>query len=374
MKTLIASTLGALLYLGSISHASAQAEPMLQDTLTIQIGQDKKVIILVKDKQALKTLQNYDLNQMVKDLNQKADSLDQQKTIVITDEEGTRYRIAYSIEIEEAEKDVEDSETEEEAEIAKEDDENHDDEDSDINIVFGKKDKHKKKEHKNYKYSRTRGAFLFDLGVNNYLSEGKFPQEVNAQHAVKSWGSWYVGINRAYTTQIAGPLALQWGGGVSWYNFKFEDPSTRITKTAEGLEFSQEPNSEVHAEKSKLTVSYINLQLVPMLDFGYRRKTVVADDGATRTSRWHTDRAFRIGLGGYAGYRLGSYTKYKFELENDDKKDRNRDSYYLNNLRYGVRMQLGYRGLDLFAQYDLNDLITENRGPQLNAFSFGIMF
>lgn len=367
MKTILASILGALLYLGSFSHAFAQTETILKDTLTIQIGLDKKVIILVKDKQALRDLQQYDLNQMVRDLNDKADSLDQQKTIVITDKDGSRYRIAYSIEIEVEEEEEKESEM---AEVEKED------EAGEVKIVLNSRNpgKNKDKEPKHHKYSRTRGAFLFDLGMNNYLADGKFPQEDNAQFAVKSWGSWYVGLNRAYTTQIAGPLALQWGGGVSWYNFKFEDPSTRINKTSEGLVFEQDINSEIHAEKSKLTVSYINIQAVPMLDFGYRKKSTVAEDGSTKTNRWHTGKSFRIGLGAYAGYRLGSYTKYKFELDDDDKKDRNRDSFYLNNWRYGLRMQMGYKGLDIFAQYDLNDLISENRGPQLSAFSFGIMF
>lgn len=366
MKMILVSILGALLYLGSFSHANAQTETILKDTLTIQIGLDKKVIILVKDKQALRTLQHYDLNQMVRDLNEKADSLDQQKTIVITDEGGTRYRIAYSIEIE-----VE--EEEEVTEIAENDEEG---EEGEVKIVLNSRNpgKNKDKEPKKHKYSRTRGAFLFDLGVNNYLADGKFPHEDNSQFAVKSWGSWYVGLNRAYTTQIAGPLALQWGGGVSWYNFKFEDPNTRIIKTPAGLVFEQDINSEIHAEKSKLTVSYINLQAVPILDFGYRKKTTVAEDGSRTTNRWHNGKSFRIGLGAYAGYRLGSYTKYKFELDNDDKKERNRDSFYLNNWRYGLRLQMGFKGLDLFAQYDLNDLVTENRGPQLSAFSFGIMF
>ena len=352
MKTIIASLLGTLLYLGSLSSALAQAPTVLKDTLSIQIGKDKKVIILVKDKEALKALENYDLNKMVRDLNQKVDSLDNSKTIIITDEDGNRYRIAFSVE---------------KADTAKVKDK---DDEKNINIVFGNKDKDK---HKERHYSRTRSSFMIELGMNNYLQDYKFPQDDNAQYAVKSWGSWYVGFNWAYTTQIAGPLALQWGAGLNWYNFKFEDPKTRLIKTPEGIEFIQEANADVYSEKSKLTASYVNIQAIPMLDFGYKKKTVTKEDGSTKVSRWHNDEAFRIGLGGYAGYRLGSYTKYKFEVDHDDKKDRKRDSYYLNNLRYGVRMQVGYKGLDLFAQYDLNELFTENKGPQLNAFSFGII-
>jgi len=38
-----------------------------------------------------------------------------------------------------------------------------------------------------------------------------------------------------------------------------------------------------------------------------------------------------------------------------------------------LRFQMGYRGIDFYANYDLNELFVEGRGPQLNAFSFGFV-
>jgi hypothetical protein len=34
----------------------------------------------------------------------------------------------------------------------------------------------------------------YDLGFNNYLENGKFPNDVNAQYSVKPWGSWYISL------------------------------------------------------------------------------------------------------------------------------------------------------------------------------------
>jgi hypothetical protein len=34
---------------------------------------------------------------------------------------------------------------------------------------------------------------------------------------------------------------------------------------------------------------------------------------------------------------------------------------------------MSVRSLDVFFNYDLNDLFNEGRGPELNAFSFGII-
>ncbi len=82
---------------------------------------------------------------------------------------------------------------------------------------------------------------------------------------------------------------------------------------------------------------------------------------------------FRFGVGMYAGYRLGSHSKVKYDDGNTEKK-KDHDSFYLNDFRYGVRVQTGFQGTDLFFNYDLNELFKEDRGPALNAISFGIVF
>ena len=75
----------------------------------------------------------------------------------------------------------------------------------------------------------------------------------------------------------------------------------------------------------------------------------------------------------YAGYRIASYTKYVTKEDGDKEKDKDKDGFYLNNFRYGVRGQIGFRGIDIFFNYDLNELFADNRGPELNAFSFGVV-
>jgi hypothetical protein len=37
-------------------------------------------------------------------------------------------------------------------------------------------------------------------------------------------------------------------------------------------------------------------------------------------------------------------------------------------------MQIGFKGTDFFFNYDMNELFAENKGPKLNAFSFGVSF
>ncbi|MEQ8926152.1 MAG: hypothetical protein RLO81_10090 [Fulvivirga sp.] len=213
----------------------------------------------------------------------------------------------------------------------------------------------------------TRHDFSIDLGINNWLEDGEFPNDENALYAVRPWGSWYVGLNAINDTHVAGPLHLEWGVGVSWYNWKFENEATRLEEGDDIIIFSEAPE-EVDAKKSKLTAAYLNASLVPVLKLGNGKRT--------RRHRWgnfepfENKGGFRIGAGGYAGYKLASYTK---TVVDDRNRDKDHDGFYLNNLRYGVRVQLGFRGVDFFANYDLNEVFVENKGPELNAFSFGVI-
>jgi hypothetical protein len=53
---------------------------------------------------------------------------------------------------------------------------------------------------------------------------------------------------------------------------------------------------------------------------------------------------------------------------------RERDNFYLENLRYGARFLLGYGEVDFFVNYDMNTLFSKDRGPELNAITFGLSF
>lgn len=220
--------------------------------------------------------------------------------------------------------------------------------------------------------SRNEGTFndfKIDIGINNFLEDGESPSNSNAPYAVRSFGSWYIALKSINDTHVGGPLHLLWGPEISWYNFKFENEGIRLNEGPDGVEFSEVP-SDVDANKSKLTAAFVNFSAVPMLRFG---------DGRRRHHNWDgfhfggQDEGFRIGVGAYAGYRIASYTKTVVEEGGDKDKDRDKDGFFLENFRYGARLQAGFRGVDIFVNYDLNELFSENRGPELNAFSFGVV-
>ena len=224
------------------------------------------------------------------------------------------------------------------------------------------------KEHKSkrsYHGRKTHHSFNIDLGMNNYLQKGQFPTGSPAElYTVKPWGSWYVGLNSILRTRVSRKLFLEWGGGVSWYNFKFENYKTVISKDDNGVIFSQDPR-DLDFQKSKLTVAYVNISAIPVFDFGDNGRKSTFFDG-------HHSSSFRIGFGPYAGYRLDSYSKQMWYEDGEKHKSHDHDSFYLDNFRYGLRLQLGFRDTDIFFNYDLNELFLASKGPQLNAISFGI--
>lgn len=211
-----------------------------------------------------------------------------------------------------------------------------------------------------------------DFGLNNYLESGEFPDAAGAQYAVRPWGSWYVGVNSSHKFHIGGPVFLEWNKGVSWYNFKFDDEYTRLSVQENGIGFIKD-QSPVDGIKSKLAVSHLNMSLVPVFDFsnGLRKVKSYSVDGFN--FKQYNKRGFRVGLGGYAGYRIGSHVKYVFK---DDRREKEKDrgSFFLNNWRYGVRAQVGFKALDLFFNYDLSPLYIGAASPDLNSFSFGVTF
>ena len=346
MKTIL------IILIYSIFNVSALWAFTEPDTVIILLEDGQEVQIISEQGNEVELLSDYDLNQIMRDLKATLDSTNNElNSVAIKDSTGTRYRK------ESTEKDTIITVEIDLGKIRKT-----------LKRIVVSTDEPKDKKHTTHrKRKRTDNMLSFDFGLNNYLSQGKFPDESNAIYAVKPVVSWYVALGLLNRTKVAGPLYLDWGANVSWYNFKFENERTRLAKTPDGVAFSESVEA-IDPIKSKLVVPYLNVSLVPLLYFG--------KPGSNDWFVFDRDKGagFRIGAGVYAGYRLGSRAKYVFREEGDRERVKDRTNFYVNNYRYGLRFQMGYRGVDVFANYDLNELFVEGRGPELNAFSFGIVF
>ena len=322
------------------------------DTVIVSLGKTSKVIFTMEDRSDLEILKHYNFQDLFQDILNKIE-----KSNGVADSDTTR---TSSITEEEEEKpdttedrtDNSDRSDEEDwtSDRRTDDDDGHDDE------------WEKRVEQRRGRIGRTWQSFNFDLGTNNYLSEGKFQDTL---YSVRPWGSWYFAASTIQRTRVGRNFFVEWGLGISWYNFKFQNDDVMIQQTDNGVEFVADTRNVNH-NKSKLTATYINASFVPVLDFG---------DHSRKPRMWDGYRsAFRIGIGPYLGYRISSRSKLVYSEDGNREKEKERNSFYLSNLRYGARLQLGFHGTDLFFNYDLNELFAENKGPKLNAFSFGVIF
>jgi len=306
-----------LLPLLTLGLCATTARGQQADTVIVPLAETSKIIFTIEDRRDIEILRHYDFQELFSDIFRRLDT-----TYVSNENEVAR---------------TEEAKRPEESEA-----------------VVQKRD-HKERD---YEIGRARQSFYVDLGLNNYMAGDQFPSGTDL-HAVRPWGSWYIAGNSVHRTRLGRHAYVELGLGVSWYSFKFQEDNVTLSKEQEGVVFAVDTR-EVDFIKSKLSATFINASLVPVLDFG---RNVVKGKGD----------GFRFGIGPYVGYRISSKTKLVYEIDDDRTREKNRDNFHLNNLRYGLRMQLGVRTTDIFVNYDLNDLFATGKGPKLNAVSFGFI-
>lgn len=380
IKTLLILAMVALI--PAVSNATNMMEPVERDTVIIELENGSRIVIYTKDRIELKKLQAYDINEMIRDLNSsvQGSNVDYME---LENKDGSKYlidspKVLFGEGVAEGDTVL----------ITEEDLDN-------IRIRIGGMelavDPNKIDEFERYdgndldlkKYSyvkeetdRTRHFFNVEIGLNNWMEkDGTLPNENNEPYAVKPWGSWYVGLNWINSTKVAGPIFLEWGGGFNMYNWKLEDTDFQFTKGDTQVEVVEGLPADAVGIKSKLSATYINASLVPVLDFSKGSRRVSATKGDGFTFKSYRKKGFRIGGGMYASYRLGSKSKFVFKDGGSRDRTKESDHFYLENFRYGIRGQVGFGSCDFFVLYDLNEVFANGRGPggaKLNAFTVGI--
>ena len=198
-----------------------------------------------------------------------------------------------------------------------------------------------------------------DLGINNYFEDGAIPGG-GAVYGVKGWGSWNVGLNWLASQKLNKGRYWDFGLGVHWYNFKFSNQGNQAINGDYGVEFIN--RTDVYGFKSKISASYLTVLTLLRWDFGKMN-----DNGRN---------GLRVAVGPYAGYRLGGRSKFVYREQEDSGRRKVKEpiGINLNNFRYGLRGEVGFKSITFFATYDFNTLIQQGRGPSLHPVAFGLVF
>jgi len=197
--------------------------------------------------------------------------------------------------------------------------------------------------------------FTLDLGVNNFLQKGKLPTS-DLPYATKGWGSWNVGLNWMGSQRLSDSWRWNFGLAFQWYNFKFENRDFQAVRGQDQISFVE--RTDVTGVKSKLSASYLTAMTLLEVNLGKNK-----------------GKGLTLAAGPYIGYRLGGRSKFVYEESGRslDQTEKINTGLYLENLRYGVRGELGIgKNVTFFSTYDLNELFQEGKGPALNPITFGI--
>ena len=210
---------------------------------------------------------------------------------------------------------------------------------------------------RSYRVKTTRKvSYLFelDLGLNNYFENGSTPASKGKAYGLDPLGSRYVALRFLQRTRLGGEAsktAFTYGIEFAWNNYMFQKNVRIRDDSANNLSFKGPDQGIKTYDKSKFVVATVNIPLM---------------------IHHRIDKHFRFGYGVFGGYRLTSWDKVKFNLDGKTFRDHSDSNFNLNDFQYGVRAQVGFRGIDLFCNYHLSKLFAPGANPDVNAVSFGI--
>ncbi len=316
------------------------------DSLVIRFANQTRLVIYAPSKAGIQALSAYDLNKIVHDMGLKLDSLPNGQTAVRLDaQQGERYLKDTVL-------------------IVTRNNGN-------VNVVIRDHqpgDTSRRGAMNNARYviravrdtmrvKRNRDQInrFFDvqLGLDGWANQSS-SSATTGSYDLRPISSRYFALAIGARPVLAGnrrvKLSLYYALEGVWQNYMFEN-NVVARKGPSEVSFV---DPGLPLEKSKLTNFSLQVPIVPRVTF------------YTATGR----RAFYIGLGGFVGYRLDSYTR---ALYANGTNNREYTNFYQNNLRYGLVGHVGIWKLNLFAKYELTPVFQTGKGPDVRSFSFGIV-
>lgn len=208
--------------------------------------------------------------------------------------------------------------------------------------------KHKKRDKDSiYGEKRTTSQFVFAMGLNNTMTDGKL-QDSNYRFMGSHFYEWGFTYN-SRLMKNDNLLHAKYGLSLMYNNIR---PTDNRSFVVDGDQTNLEVNP-VHLTESRFRNVYL---VAPVhLEFDFSRP--VENNGKTY---FKTHKSFRFGIGGYAGVNVKSKQILKFEEDDLKYKTTIKGDYNVNNFVYGLSSYIGYRELSLYFKYDLNPLFQNN--------------
>jgi hypothetical protein len=208
---------------------------------------------------------------------------------------------------------------------------------------------------------RTSSDLVLAFGLNNVIIEGSNLDD----SPYKIGGSRFFEIGWAWKTRVfknSNWLRFKYGYSFQINGFK---PKNNKFFVQNGNETTLE-EFQYDLAKSKLTIT--NLVFPVHFEFG-PSKRIDRDD----YFRYSTRNKLKIGLGGYAGFNIGTRQKLKYTADGEKIKDKIKRNYNTSDFVYGLSSYIAFGDTALYIKYDLSPIFKDQVIEQ-NNISVGLRF
>lgn len=209
---------------------------------------------------------------------------------------------------------------------------------------------------------RTYSDIVLAVGLNNAIIEG---QSLN-DSPYKIGGSRFFELGLQWRTRVfknTNFLRFNYG-----FSFQFNGLKPKDNQYLISLENGQSELQEFEYELDKSKFRMDNLVFPMHFEFGPSKQNTTE-----KTMRYSLKNQFRVGIGGYGGFNLGTRQKLKYSIDGENVKDKLKRSYNTNDLIYGLSAYAGVEGVLLYVKYDLNPIFKDAAIDQHN-ISLGLRF
>ncbi|MGB0895944.1 MAG: hypothetical protein ACPGRW_01345 [Flavobacteriaceae bacterium] len=208
---------------------------------------------------------------------------------------------------------------------------------------------------------RTYTDIVVAVGFNNAIQEGKSLNDSE----YKAAGSRFFELGFAWRTRVfeeSNWLRFKYGVSLQYNSLKPKN-NQYFVRNGDVTTLETFPH-----ELRKSKIRFTNLVLPIHFEFGPSKKIE-----REHYFRYSTRKKFKVGIGGYAGLRIGTRQKLKYSIDGDKERDKQKDDFNANDFVYGLSGYVSWGAVGLYTKYDLNPLFSSPNAKQ-NNISLGIRF
>jgi hypothetical protein len=209
-----------------------------------------------------------------------------------------------------------------------------------------------------------KGDLFLELGFNSMNNK---PDELNTTFfRSRTFNMYY-----QYPVNLFGDksgFTFNPGIGIASDKFAFREGKSLFNNPAIGPNSSQLKSiTEVYGNNISISTNNFALNFIEIpLEFRYH------------FNKNNYDKSVRLAVGAKVGYLLNAQTKIAYTDANGlERQIKDRQSFGVNPLRYGIYTRLGFPGFNIWGYYGLNKIFEEGKGPystQSTQVNFGVSF